>query len=309
MVELSAIAVLGLLPLGEGIMARMKLKVREQEKSSINVFTIDCFKDGVELGRTSLARGQDPREHLSLAIPDFSKKLSPRSRHAGRTSEHFIELEQRLQLLYLKGELENSCIYLGVQTDPFFPFEGKFDVTIKLLKLLEKYKPSRLVIQTRSPLIVIAIGSLKALADRVSVTMVLETCSDKIAARYTPEFPSVTERVKAMSALKRFNISVDAQVAPMLPYGKMAEDAGKFADILVKYADHIYLQPLCPENSSAATSPLSDLIIGAVAANYGSHWLSPDSTSHLQRAINKRAPQKLEPRNIDELFDKQLSMF
>jgi hypothetical protein len=293
-------------------MAQKKLKVEivsAEDRQNLDIFTVDCLKNGVELGRSKLLSTEDPREHLSLAIPDFSKKLSLRQRHALSSAESFKDFEQKLQLAFLKGELEHSCVFLGVQTDPFYPFEGKFDVTIKLLKLFEKYKPARLVIQTRSPLIVIAIASLKALADRISVTMVLETCIDNVAARYTPEFPKVSERIKAITALKRFRIPVDIQVAPLLPYGRKIEDAGRFADILVGYADHVYIKPLCSEGSSEEKNAMSDLIIGSLAANHGTEWLQPESADALIAAVKRRGAEKLLARPLQTGANKQLAMF
>jgi hypothetical protein len=295
-------------------MAQSRLKLTERSSknkkpTAVNIFTLDCFQNGIEFGRSKLQPGEDPRKHFSLNIPDFTKKLAPRSRHIPKGEQVFSELEKKLHLLYYHGQLENSCIYLGVQTDPFYPFEGKFDTSIKLLKLLEKYRPGKIVIQTRSPLIVIAIGSLKTLADRLTVNMVLETCLDNVSARYTPEFPLASERIKAITALNRFNIPVDIQVAPLLPYGKIIEDAPRFADILMRYAEHIYIEPLFAEGyNDAGQKNISDLIAGAIANNHGTEWLRPDSSQYLLKALSK-VPDKLAAPDFSDLCSKQLAMF
>ena len=75
-----------------------------------NVFTIDCFKDGIEFGKASVTSA-DIRDELSLSLPDFSKNLV-RRRHTTKSGQ-FEQLEKQLIKYSSNGTLKNSVIYLN----------------------------------------------------------------------------------------------------------------------------------------------------------------------------------------------------
>jgi DNA repair photolyase len=149
-----------------------------------------------------------------------------------QSQQPLADLERNLERLSVRGELRQSTIIFGVTTDPFHPFDEKFATSMKFLELFERYSPGKLIIQTRSPLVVIGLPILKKVKNTTFVSIGLETPSDDIRLRYTPQLPSVSERWKTVRALRRFGLKVGIQVAPLLPYGDWRQDAAAFAEDL-----------------------------------------------------------------------------
>jgi DNA repair photolyase len=203
------------------------------------------------------------------------------------------EFERLLMRLSKQGILSNATIVLGTAVDPFLPFENKFEVSSRFLSLFERYQPARLIVQTRSPLIVIALPVLKRLAKRLIVTVPLETGDDEAMQRYVPGLPNATERLKMMRALRKFGISVIAQVMPLLPYGDWRNDARAFATVLENSADFITLAPLCDGTPSLERRVRNSSIGQRLAAERRFHWLRPDACAPLRAQLETLCPNKL----------------
>jgi DNA repair photolyase len=272
-------------------------------------YTVDSFADGIAFGQHRLEEGQDPRDFYGLRLKDEADLVRLRSRYVLHRSNPLHELESHLMRLSRQGVLASSVIYLGVSTDPFFPFEGKFDGSMKFLELFQRYTPGLLIVQTRSPLIVIAMPVLKRLGARASVTIGLETPDEEAVRRYTPGFPRVADRLKTATALRRFGVEVSFQVSPVLPYGDWKKDAGKFAEVLNANADRIYVKPLSDGTDRTERAVRNMPLAKRLAEDRRFHWLRPDAASPLITELEKLAPEKLKVPERRHLRERQMKMF
>lgn len=209
------------------------------------------------------------------------------------------QLEVKLQKLTLSAKLGTSTIILGYRGDPLHPFKDRFDNTMKILKLLRKYQPKKLIIQTRSSLVVLALDALKALDKKVEINLQIETPRDDVALKITPNFPLPSERLKAGTALKNFGITVNTVLPFLLPYGNMQADADAFARTLSKFSKRIIFLPhnFITERSVVSTS---------LNNHYDKDWMKPDSNKHLINAINKISRSLLEEQHEEPA---QLKLF
>ena len=271
-------------------------------------FCVDSYANGISFGHSKIKSKEDYRDQFALQLHDSSEMTKLRSRYAINKQNPLHELELHLMRLSNSGELATATICLGIMSDPFLPFEGKFHASLKFLELFTKYKPGLLIVQTRSPLIVLAMPVLKKMGKNVSVTMALETHDAKVANRYTPGLPSIEERVKTINALRNFGIEVNIQVAPLLPYGDWKDDAWYFGEFLAKHADLIHVMPITSKTQNTRTLPGLELA-KMLAQDRKFHWLRADSATPLISALEKIAPQKLLLPEREIHKDKQLDIF
>lgn len=271
--------------------------------------TIDTFKGGIAFGQHRLEPGSDPRDHYHLRLQSESDLLKLRSRYSLHKEHIEARLESHLSRLSRQGVLRRASIFFGVNSDPFFPFEGKFDSSMKLLKLFEKYVPGKLYIQTRSPLVVIGMPVLRKLGANVGVAFGVETCCEDSARRYTPFLPKIEERLKAMNALRSFGIEVTAQATPLLPYGDWRSDAPAFAELLARHADYVYVRPLLVRSEDGSTQIRSSPVAKLLADDRKFHWLRHDSANPLLTALESIAAHKLKIPPQTHLASKQVRMF
>ncbi len=201
--------------------------------------------------------------------------------------------------------LRRSIIFLGASSDPFFPFERKFDKAMQVLALFERYVPGLLVVQTRSPLVVLALPVLKKLGDHCCVRVGIETPHPEIASKYTPHLPRIEERWKLLRTLKKFGIESHACVQPLLPYGDWKKEAASFARQLVEAADTVSVAPMLNAEGHSR-----DQVLGQkLAENRYFHYLRPDSHYPLLKEIEALSPEALIPPKRLHLEPQQLDMF
>lgn len=281
----------------------------KSQRPALPTYTVDSFANGISFGQHRLGANQDPREHYQLRLADDSELIRLRSRYAIHKTNPLQELELHLMRLSRQGILGASEIYLGTTTDPFFPFEGKFDASIKFLELFQRYTPGLLTVQTRSPLIVLAMPIFKRLGKHCSVTIGIETHLEESARRYTPGFPRIEERLKTATALRRFGVEVNLQVSPLLPYGDWRADADSFASVLVEHADSIFVEPIQSAANQRERKPRNAAVARRLAQDRLFHYLRPDSANPLITALEARAPEKLRAPVRAHLAERQMSIF
>lgn len=272
-------------------------------------YTVDSFANGIAFGQHKLPDGQDPRDYYALRIQDDTELVRLRSRYALHKHNPLHELEMHLMRLSRQGLLGRAQIYFGTTTDPFFPFEGKFDASIKFLEIFQRYTPGMLTVQTRSPLIVIAMPVFKRLGKHAAVTIGVESLLDESVRRYTPGLPKVAERLKTAMALRRFGVEVTLQVSPVLPYGDWRKDAKRFAEILVEHSDYIYVKPLTDGSDKTERRTRGTVMSRKLAEDRKFYWLRADSANPLISAIEALAPEKLRVPVRKHLRDKQMRIF
>lgn len=279
-----------------------------ESKQGLN-FTVDSFEQGIAFGQHYLQADQDPRDYYALRICDNMELVRLRSRYCLNKTNPLHELELRLMKIAQRGRLSNSSIYFGVSTDPFFPFDGKFDASMKFLDIFQRYTPGLLTVQTRSPLIVLALPVLKRLKNHVSVTIGIETHLDQVGKRYTPELPLICERLKAAQSLRNFGVEVTLQVYPILPYGDWRQDAPEFAKVLVQAADYIHIKPMHDGSLRSDRLLKNNFVANKLALDRKFHWLRADAGNPLISAIEKIAPEKLLPPHRLHLEERQMQVF
>jgi DNA repair photolyase len=219
----------------------MAMEGKAQESNGRHpVLLVDSYVHGVSIGSADgLAEGAELRLEN-----DGSPPVRLRSRYVAKAGEPLADLERHLKRMSARGVLRATTVIFGVTTDPFHPFDEKFATSMKFLEMFERYQPGRLIIQTRSPLIVIGLPVLNKVRRNTCIVVGIETPLDDVRLRYTPGLPSVEERWKTVRALKRFGLKVGVQVAPMLPYGDWRQDAAAFAAALNENADFITVRSL-----------------------------------------------------------------
>jgi DNA repair photolyase len=273
-------------------------------------YIVDAGGNGIRFGASSLsAEDRDPRRFLRLALENHNQSGALRKKYSLERQGGLQELEQRLQGLSRRGGLRQSVITFGVESDPFYPFEGKFDVSMRFLEIFQRYTPALLQVQTRSPLAVIALPIFKRLGEHCSVTIGLETHREDLARRYTPELPRVEERLKTARALRRFGVHVHLQVGPVLPYGDWKLDAPGFAEILAENADSISLFPLFDGSKESERQVRTLRAAKMIAEERAFHYLRQDAHVPLQLALEKLAPEKLRLPKAFQVEKRQLEIF
>ncbi len=289
----------------------MVSEIRPQRSSSCGAvaYTVDSFANGISFGQHRLEEGQDPRDYYGLSISDEGEIVRLRSRYALHHNNPTWELERYLMRLSQQGVLGSSTIYFGTSGDPFHPFDGKFEASMKFLQLFERYVPGLLVVQTRSPLVVLALPVLQKLGDHAAVTIALETDDNEAIRRYTPDIPLCEDRLKAATALRRFGIEVTLQVAPVLPYGDWKSDAQRFAHVLIDHADYLSVRPLHDGSAVSEQRMRHSQVAKRMAADRKFVWLRPDTARPLVAAIEKLSPAKLETPSRSHRRERQMSLF
>jgi hypothetical protein len=134
----------------------------------------------------------------------------------------------------------------------------------------------------------------------------IETPSDEIRQRYTPDLPTVSERWKMVRALKRFGLRVGIQVAPLLPYGDWRTDAQAFAEDLVAEAEWVSVSSIAQAAGSARPN---GVLARRLAADRQFFWLRADSHRPLTDALCRIAPEKVYHPAELELQDPQMMLF
>jgi len=178
-------------------------------------------------------------ESFQLRLRDTREFRLPRGKYFLYRDAVRSALKKHLSALHKTGVLSRTVVYFGTVADPFLSFRKKFDVTMACLEILEKFKPGRLVIQTRSPMVISALPALKELSESSVVSIPIETTLEDSVTAYTPGLPGISERLVAASGLRRQGVMVNLQVAPVLPYGDFYRDAWKFAELLEFYGDYV----------------------------------------------------------------------
>lgn len=244
-----------------------------------------------------------------LRFKDTKNYLLPAGKYFLYKESYIEAVEQRLKTLKEQGLLSSAVLYFGVTSDPFASFHKKFDITMNCLQLLETYRPRRVVVQTRSPMVISALPTLKALGDRAVVAMPLETRLERSVQRYTPGQPKISERLVAAAGLRRQGITVNLVASPILPYGDIYRDAWDFADLLDKHADYITLGCLAYGKPAQESSLKALPVARKLVADKNYRWLRPHAYRHLYFALQVLAPEKLLLPVKPEESTAQLSLF
>ncbi|MBL7661137.1 hypothetical protein JNK13_00140 [bacterium] len=275
--------------------------LRTWSSYATNIISINCYPNGLTytIHETEKAADEISAEHIftpsqfHLRLPETREMFLPAGRMSMLKDDALIELERRLHTLKEQGTLNQSVIYLGLINDPFLPLHRKFAVTMGVLDLLERYAPQLLVIQTRSPMVISALPTLKMLREQAIVAMHLESPLENVVQRYTPGQPRISERLLAVDGLRCQGVKINLVVSPILPYGDVHRDAWKFAEILNQHADYITFGCLAV-GTSFTDQQLRNLPVSKkLIADKNLRTLRPHAYRHVFNALKQVAPEKL----------------
>jgi DNA repair photolyase len=126
--------------------------------------------------------------------------------------------ENALDLLRKKRKrpLLDKTIYMSSVTDPYQPIERKLELTRALLQELLTYHQVKLVVQTRSPLVVRDIDLLKQF-EFVRVNMTVTTDDETVRKAFEPTCPPNQARLDAIAEVAEAGIPSTITMTPLLP--------------------------------------------------------------------------------------------
>ena len=143
--------------------------------------------------------------------------------------ENAVEL---LRKKHKPGRLDGKLIYMSSVTDPYQTIEGKLKLTRELLEVMaERHKP-KLVIQTRSPLVVRDCDLFRRIEDnggRVQVNMTVTTDDEDIRRTFEPSCLPNPGRLAAISKVQAQGIDTCITMTPLL----LVSSHDAFADSLL----------------------------------------------------------------------------
>lgn len=120
-------------------------------------------------------------------------------------------------LMHDIAKVRDKTLYANVMTDPYMN-PTVAGLTRQMLEALLEYKPSKLIIQTRSPLVKRDRDLLAQFNTRVNMT--IETNSEAIRQEFTPRAPKLESRFEAIQYLAQSGIEVCVTCTPTLPFEK-----------------------------------------------------------------------------------------
>jgi len=146
-----------------------------------------------------------------------------------RPKKDFLKIVER----ELKKLPENSLISLSNSSDPYQPLESTYKYTRKFLELLAE-KNYRILIITKSDLILRDLDLLKNLRCAVSITITSKTLTSKLE----PGAPSYKKRINAIKSLYKSNIPVSVRLDPVIP-GLNEKEILEILDEVAPFVKHI----------------------------------------------------------------------
>ena len=111
---------------------------------------------------------------------------------------------------------KGSSFFLSSLTDPYQPIESKYGLTSDALQQLLA-NGMKVVIQTKSPLVLKDLNLLKYNAKNVQVGFTVLGLDGNVKDALEPNAPSVNSRIKAMAYLADRGIYVFAFLGPVIP--------------------------------------------------------------------------------------------
>ncbi len=152
-----------------------------------------------------------------LELPEwlsFERRIFVKRNAAAVLREQLASRGSRIAR-FLGGE----TLLIGSATDPYQPAERRYRITREVIEVLAMHRGLRVVITTKSPLVVRDIDVLARLASRsrLTVHVSLITTDRELARRIEPRAPTPEARLCAMQRLSEAGIDVGVNIMPILP--------------------------------------------------------------------------------------------
>ena len=209
----------------------------------------------------------DDMKEISTLVLDFTERqiiaeylpfrantpplvLSPAARRFSRTGELCCHLRGEpvaalgafLHAADSMVPMSRTHIVFGAASDPFFPAVSSLPTAMRLLELLAARKPHSILIQTRSPLALLALPAIRAF-EKSEVRLCIETLDEELARMFFPRFPRPAERLEAAQTLRSVGIPVSLQVGPAVMQGEAAKQLGPIVQSLSRLPHPVRVVP------------------------------------------------------------------
>jgi DNA repair photolyase len=147
--------------------------------------------------------------------------------------------ENALEVLRkMKTDLRGKTVYMSSVTDPYQPIERRLLLVRSLLgELLER--GVRLVVQTRSPLVVRDIDLLRQF-EHARVNMTVGTDSREVHKVFEPHCPSPRRRLRAIQQVREAGVRSCITLTPLLP---ISNPERFVRDLKATTVEHFVVQP------------------------------------------------------------------
>lgn len=132
-----------------------------------------------------------------------------------RIKENSIEIIRK----ELQSKRRKGVVGTGAMSDPYNPFEEKYELTRQALKLIDEYRFG-IGIATKSDLIIRDIDILKKIQSHspVIVKMTITTFDDELCKKIERKVCTSNKRFKAIKKLSDNNIYTGILLMPLLPF-------------------------------------------------------------------------------------------
>lgn len=278
-------------------------------KGASQVVTLNSYPNGVSVSihkASAMIQGVD---HFSLRLKETRGHLVPEGRFYIYRENVKAELERLFHTMSKRPQWASTVLYLGVFSDPFHGFHKKFNYTMACIDIIERHVPARVVVQSRSRMLLTALPMLKNLGKKAFAVIPFETCLESSVAKYTPKQPRLEERLVTAQGLKAQGIVTCLSADPVLPYGETRGDTWKFAEILTKYSDIVSLGSLYHGLKSEEANLRQCPLFVKLESDRQFEALRPNAHQELLAVINKVAPKHLEIPALRGEEAEQLKLF
>jgi DNA repair photolyase len=148
-----------------------------------------------------------------------------------------------------RAKLWGRRVFLGSATDPYQYIERRYRLTRRGLEVLLECNLTRLIVHTRSHLILDDLALLRQAGTRLRVGFSIPTDDDRVRKRLEPKAPTIAVRLKTMHRLRAAGIQVYAAVAPVLYCHPR-----RFATYLKDAADGVYCDTMAYTDQTRLTT-------------------------------------------------------
>ena len=143
------------------------------------------------------------------------------------------------------NSLEQQSIYIGMNSDPYQPFEKIFKQTRKVLELFVK-RGFSVCILTKSELVTRDIDLITKLPDS-SVGFSIAFQDEQTRQLFEKQAPSNKERIDALKKLKNSGIETYTLICPVMPF---ITDIESVIELVAPYSDTIWVYKLHMESEN-----------------------------------------------------------
>ena len=190
--------------------------------------------------------------------------------------ENAVELMRKRR----RSGLDGKRIYMSSVTDPYQPIERKLKLTRELLKIMaERHRP-KLMVQTRSPLVVRDCDMYRKIEEnggRVQINMTVTTDDMDIMRTFEPLCPPNSKRLEAIAEVREAGVESCITMTPLL----LVTDDLAFADSLIATGvDRFIAQPFHFKKGKFVANtrqPALDLMaekLGSARSNFAHEYMA-----------------------------------